>query len=153
MNFRAGRGMRRNRSTAWPAPIWPRRRPGRRGAGGVAARLGKAPHPARRAILQNLAHAHPHPRMRGHAAAQKARDRIGQSSGADRAPSRPIPCCARPSSSWSPPFARPWCSIIWRATISAKRASLLRVPQGTVKSRLSRARRQLQSFLKEDTAL
>ena len=32
-------------------------------------------------------------------------------------------------------------------------ASLLRVPQGTVKSRLSRARRQLQSFLKEDTAL
>lgn len=22
MNFRAGRGMRRNRSTAWPAPIW-----------------------------------------------------------------------------------------------------------------------------------
>ena len=30
---------------------------------------------------------------------------------------------------------------------------LLRVPQGTVKSRLSRARRQLQSFLKEDTAL
>ena len=32
-------------------------------------------------------------------------------------------------------------------------ASLLRVPQGTVKSRLSRARRQLKNLLKEDTAL
>ena len=153
MNLRAGRGKRRNRSTAWPAPIWPRRPTGMIAVQEALLRAWVKRRTLRQEQYFKTWLTRILIRVCVDMQRRKKRMIVSDTLPEQAAPAPPDPLLREAIEQLEPALRTAVVLYYLEGYDIRETASLLRVPQGTVKSRLSRARRQLKNLLKEDTAL
>lgn len=122
----------------------------RRGAAGHPAGLGAAGHPAPAPVFPHVAHPDPHQRVQGNSPP------TGAAGPYDQAAAEAIPAPAEEDHSdlyaalgaLEEKYRLPVVMYYWEGFKTREIASLLRLPEGTVKSRLRTARIQLRDTLK-----